>query len=64
MAIFKTWFSLPLTVLAVFSLVAVSFIFNYINSESKTIFNSWIIHILADAAIIIIGINLFFYGIN
>lgn len=64
MAIFKTWFSLPILILAVSCLVLVSTIFNYLNIKSHTIFNSWIVHLMADAAIIIIGIILFFHGIN
>lgn len=58
-AIFKTWFSLPLTLLALLGLVIIGIIFNYVDTKSENLLNSWIIHILADTAIIIIGFRLF-----
>lgn len=59
LSIFATWFSGPLVILALVSLFTVGIVFNYVNVKAKTIINSWIMHILADAAIIVIGLRLF-----
>lgn len=58
-AIFKTWFSPFIMAIALFGLIGVGFIFNWLNIKSKNILNSWIVHILADSAIILIGMNMF-----
>jgi uncharacterized protein len=58
-AIFKTWFTLPITLLALLGLVIVSFLFNWMNTKSQNFINSWIAHALADAAIILIGLRMF-----
>lgn len=58
-AIFKNWFSLPLTLLALFGLISVGFIFNFLNTKSKNFLNSWLVHIFADSAIILIGFKMF-----
>lgn len=58
-AIFKTWFSLLLTGLALLGLVGVGIIFNWIDTKIGNFINSWIVHILADSAIIIIGLRMF-----
>ena len=57
--IFKTWFKPPLMLLVMFALVLIGFVFNYVDVKSKNLFNSWIIHILADSAIVLIGLRLF-----
>lgn len=57
--IFKNWFNPWLIILAVLGLISVGFIFNYINTKSKNFINSWIVHILADAAIMLIGMRMF-----
>lgn len=57
--IFKNWFNPWLIALAIFGLVSVGFIFNYIDTKSKSFINSWIVHILADAAIMLIGMRMF-----
>lgn len=59
MAIFKTWFDIKLILLALFGLITIGFIFDYIDTKSKNFFNSWIVHILADAAIMLIGMRMF-----
>jgi membrane protease YdiL (CAAX protease family) len=59
LSIFATWFSGPLVILALVSLFTVGMIFNYVNVKTQTIINSWIMHLLADAAIIVIGLKLF-----
>ncbi|MCM0650312.1 CPBP family intramembrane metalloprotease [Clostridium swellfunianum] len=58
-AIFKTWFSLGLIMLCLFGLISVGFIFNWLNTKSNNFINSWLVHIFADAAIIIIGLRMF-----
>lgn len=58
-AIFKTWFSPLLTVLALLGLVIAGIVFNWIDTKSENFINSWIVHILADSAIIIIGMGMF-----
>ncbi len=58
-AIFKTWFNLGLIALALFGLVVVGFLFNWIDTKSENFINSWIVHILADSAIILIGFRMF-----
>ncbi|WP_461205316.1 CPBP family intramembrane glutamic endopeptidase [Clostridium sp. DL1XJH146] len=62
--IFKSWFSLPITLLALFGLISVGFVFNFLDTKSKNLLNSWIVHALADSAIILIGLKMFFIGIN
>ncbi len=57
--IFKNWFNPWLIMLAILGLVSVGFIFNYIDTKSKNFINSWIVHILADAAIMLIGMRMF-----
>ncbi|WP_051931822.1 CPBP family intramembrane glutamic endopeptidase [Clostridium sp. KNHs214] len=59
MAIFKTWFDIKLILLALFGLITIGFVFDYIDTKSKNFFNSWIVHILADAAIMLIGMRMF-----
>ena len=58
-AIFKTWFNIELVVLALIGLISVGFLFNWLDTKSKNFINSWIVHILADSAIILIGLRLF-----
>ncbi len=57
--IFRNWFNPWLIALAIFGLVSVGFIFNYIDTKSRNFINSWIVHILADAAIMLIGMRMF-----
>ncbi|MFA5523122.1 MAG: type II CAAX endopeptidase family protein [Tissierellales bacterium] len=58
-SVFKNWFNPWLIGLSIFGLVSVGFIFNYIDTKSKNFINSWIVHILADAAIMLIGMRMF-----
>ncbi|MFD1037728.1 CPBP family intramembrane glutamic endopeptidase [Virgibacillus byunsanensis] len=55
-AIFLTWFNVSLFLLALFGLFAIGMIFNWLNENSSNIFNSWIVHVIADIAIIIIAL--------
>ncbi|MFD3157775.1 CPBP family intramembrane glutamic endopeptidase [Haloimpatiens sp. FM7330] len=57
--IFKNWFELWITFLAVVALMIVGFIFDWIDTKSNNFVNSWIVHILADSAIIFIGFKMF-----
>jgi uncharacterized protein len=58
-AIFKTWFSLPITLLALFGLISVGFLFNWMDTKSENFLNSWIAHVFADTAVMIIGFKMF-----
>lgn len=57
--IFKTWFNTGLVGLALIGLISIGFVFNWLDTKSKNFINSWIVHILADSAIIIIGLRMF-----
>ena len=57
--IFKTWFKPYITLLAMLGLIIIGLVFNYVDVKSKNLLNSWLIHILADSAIILIGLRLF-----
>jgi membrane protease YdiL (CAAX protease family) len=59
MAIFTGWFNLPLTVLALLGLFIIGLVFNWLNQKSNSMLNSWLVHIFADIAIILIGCHLF-----
>ncbi|MDF2521263.1 MAG: hypothetical protein K0R84_1891 [Clostridia bacterium] len=58
-AIFKTWFNPLLIGLALFGLISVGIIFDWLDTKTENFINSWIVHILADSAIIIIGMRMF-----
>lgn len=58
-AIFKTWFRIELIALALFGLITVGFVFNWLDTKSENFINSWIVHIFADTAIILIGLKMF-----
>ena len=57
--IFKTWFNVGLVGLALIALISIGFVFNWLDTKSKNFINSWIVHILADSAIILIGLKMF-----
>lgn len=59
-AIFLTWFPLPILILAVVGLWIGGIIFQLANEKSKTIYPSWTIHLFADLGVIVIGIFLFY----
>ena len=54
-AIFLPWFSLPILAAAVAGLAAGGVIFQLANGRNGTILPSWIIHMSADLAVLIIG---------
>lgn len=59
-AIFKSWFNFSLTLLALLGLFLGGIVFNYINTKTKSISNSWLVHIFADISIMIIGVIMFY----
>ena len=59
MSIFKTWFNIWLILLALVGLISAGFILDWIDTKSSNFINSWIVHILADSAIILIGMKMF-----
>lgn len=54
--IFFTWFNPYVMALALFGLILVGFVFNYLDTISKNFLNSYLVHVLADLAIISIGL--------
>jgi membrane protease YdiL (CAAX protease family) len=58
-AIFKSWFNIWLILLCLLGLFIVGLLFNWLNTKSKNFINSWLVHILADSAIILIGMRMF-----
>lgn len=60
MAMFQTWFSTWLVGLCVAGLIGVGLFFNWVNKRSKTFVNSWVIHIIADSAIMIFAYKMLY----
>lgn len=58
-AIFAVWFNIWLILLAMLGLFIVGLIFNWLNTKSNNYLNSWVLHILADIGVMIIGFYLF-----
>lgn len=58
-AIFKTWFSPLIIFLCLLGLITVGFLFNWLNTKSQNFINSWLVHIFADTAVILIGLRMF-----
>lgn len=59
-AIFKTWFNPIIIGIALIGLFAGGIIFDYIDTKTNSIINSWMVHIFADLAIILVGIKMFY----
>lgn len=57
--IFKTWFNIWLIVLSMIGLFTIGVIFNWLDTKSQNFINSWIVHIFADIAIVLIGLKMF-----
>jgi CAAX amino terminal protease family. len=57
--IFKNWFNPYLIGLALLGLISVGFVFDYLDTKSENFINSWLVHILADSSIILIGLRMF-----
>jgi membrane protease YdiL (CAAX protease family) len=58
MGMIQSWFNMYLIILCMISLMGVGIVFNYLNTRSKNYMNSWIVHILADISIILIGFKI------
>ncbi|PAB59278.1 CPBP family intramembrane glutamic endopeptidase [Anaeromicrobium sediminis] len=58
MGMIKSWFNIYLIILCIISLMVIGIVFNYLNTKSKNFINSWIVHILADISIILIGFKI------
>ena len=56
---FVAWFNFNLFLLMIAGLFIGGLIFNYIDSKSNSILNSWIVHIFADLAIISIALIIY-----
>lgn len=59
LAIFRAWFEPLVMAIALVGLFLVGLFFNWVNTRKQNFLNSWIIHLSADAAIILIGFRLF-----
>jgi len=57
--IFRTWFNTWLMGLALAGLIIIGFIFDWLDTKSENFVNSWMVHIFADSAIILIGLKMF-----
>jgi membrane protease YdiL (CAAX protease family) len=58
-AVLGTWISTLFLMLAVSGLALAGIIFAWLDSRSGSITNSWIVHIAADAAVVLVGMNMF-----
>ena len=58
-AMLNTWISPLLLGFTVAGLTIVGLVFDWLDSRSGNIVNSWIVHMLADCALIIIGMSMF-----
>ncbi len=59
-AIFITWFHPILFILVFLGLAFAGWLFSYVNTLSKNFLNSYIIHIFADIALMVIGYYVLF----
>lgn len=57
--IFKTWFNFELLGLVLIRLISIGFVLNWLDKKFKNFINSLIVHMLADSAIILIGLKRF-----
>lgn len=62
--IFKTWFNNEVIALSLFGLIGIGLVFGWLNTHNHNILNSWIAHALADLAIMLIGLSMFWNIIN
>ena len=57
--IMTNWFTIPLFLLLVFSLIIAGLLFNWINAKTGSIYGSYFIHAVSNLAINTIGLHLF-----
>lgn len=60
LTIFISWFSWWVMLIALVSLFVGGLLFCWLNGERKSIWNSWLMHVLADVSIFAIGFQLYF----
>ncbi|MBN2795631.1 MAG: CPBP family intramembrane metalloprotease [Clostridia bacterium] len=60
-SIFRTWFNIPLLMLMLFGLFTGGIIFNYFVKKTGSLLASYMIHMTADIAIVIIGFQVLNY---
>lgn len=53
------WFELPILLCAIFGLMFLGIVFNYLNEKNNNIFNSWMCHLFIDLSISTVGLILF-----
>ena len=59
-AIFQNWFSTSIFILSLLGLIAGGLLFDYLDDLTDSFVNSWLVHLSADLAIILIGFYLFY----
>ncbi|MCD5325288.1 MULTISPECIES: CPBP family intramembrane glutamic endopeptidase [Pontibacillus] len=59
LASIQGWFSLPLTLVALAGLFGIGMFFSFLTEKAGTYKGSWIVHMIADLAIILIGLHAF-----
>ncbi|MEG2275249.1 MAG: CPBP family intramembrane glutamic endopeptidase [Clostridia bacterium] len=55
-AIFQSWFPLPLMIVIFIGLILGGLLFEYLNVKSKNMYNSWIVHALTNVGINLVGL--------
>lgn len=58
-AIMGNWFSPIIFIIAMIGLFVGALIFNYLNEKSGNIYNSWIVHMMANLSINTVGLMMF-----
>ncbi len=58
-AIMGSWFSPPIFIIGMAGLFVGALIFNYLNEKSGHIYNSWIVHMMANLSINTVGLMMF-----
>lgn len=57
--IFMLWFEFWITLLALLGLFIIGLVLNWLNTKSNNFLNSWVLHILADIGVMLIGFYMF-----
>ncbi len=56
---FQNWLHMGIFILALIGLAVGGCLFNYLDEDQATFFNSWFVHICADIAIVFVGLRIF-----
>ncbi|KGP91742.1 hypothetical protein N780_18120 [Pontibacillus chungwhensis BH030062] len=59
LASIQGWFSIPLTILILFGLLTIGLVFCFLTERTGTYKGSWLVHIIADIAIIMVALHAF-----